>query len=119
MLIYEKNTDRDSYGYCPDHLIPSSQDCGENYGKIQDICVRVSPHALDWLSAEKQCIKEGGHLLPILTEDIQSQLELLIRGKLRSKSHFTSDKFSTGLSSSMTKFWIGGAVSCLVNLKLS
>ena len=89
---------------------PPSEECSENYEKFENMCIRVSPHALDWRSAEKQCIHEGGHLLHILTEEAQSKVEFLIRSKLRSKSHFEIDKFSTGLSSSSKEFWIGGAV---------
>ena len=78
---------------------------------IGDICVRVSPYPLSWLDAEHQCVKEGGHLLHILEEKVQMELEFLLRSKLRSKQHFTVDKWTTGLSSSAENIWIGGAVS--------
>ena len=71
----------------------------------------MSPHALSWLDAEHQCVVEGGHLLHILSEKVHKEVELLVRFKMRSKEHFSVDKWSTGLSSSMEKFWIGGSVS--------
>ena len=101
----------DSYGYCPDHLIPSSEECSENYDRVGDICIRVSPYPLSWLDAENQCVKEGGHLLHILEEKVQVELEFLLRSKLRSKPHFTVEKWTTGLSVSAENIWIGGAVS--------
>ena len=104
-------SDDESYGYCPDHIVPKSEECSENYDRVDNICIRVSPHPLNWLDAENQCVKEGGHLLHILSEQVQMDVEFLVRSKMRSKEHFTVDKWSTGLSSSMENIWIGGAVS--------
>ena len=50
-------------------------------------------------------------MLHILSEQVQMDVEILVRSKMRSKEHFTVDKWSTGLSSSMENIWIGGAVS--------
>ena len=56
-------------------------------------------------------MEEGGHLLHVLSDRVQMKVEFLVRSKLRSKEHFSVDKWTTGLSSSMEKIWIGGSVS--------
>ena len=56
-------------------------------------------------------MEEGGHLLHILSDKVQMEVEFLVRSKLRSAKHFSVDKWTTGLDSSMGNIWIGGSVS--------
>ena len=98
------------WGYCPEHLVLRPEDCAENYDKVEDNCVRVSPYPLTWSQAEEKCADEGGHLLHILSQEVQDGVEALIKAKLRLKDFFTTDKWSTGLSSDHEQYWIGGKV---------
>ena len=98
------------WGYCPEHLILRPEDCAENYDRVEDSCVRISPYPLTWSDAEDKCVEEGGHLLHILTQEVQDGVEALIKSKLRLKDFFTTDKWSTGLSSDHEQYWIGGKV---------
>ena len=99
-----------SYGFCPEHLIPEIEDCAENYDPVEDLCVRISPYPLAWQEAEDRCKSEGGHLLHILSEEVQLGVVSLIARKKAIKDFFTIDQWTTGLSSSTDKFWIGGTV---------
>ena len=85
------------WGYCPEHLVLRPEDCAENYDKVEDNCVRVSPYPLTWSQAEEKCADEGGHLLHILSQEVQDGVEALIKAKLRLKDFFTTDKWSTVL----------------------
>lgn len=39
----------DNWGYCPEHLILRPEECSENYDRVADVCVRVSPYpTLSW-----------------------------------------------------------------------
>ena len=99
-----------SWGYCPDHLVPDIDLCGENYDVVSDLCVRISPYPLSWNDAEAKCQDEGGHLLHILSQEVQTGVQELIQKKKQLKDFFEDDKWSTGLSSSNEKYWIGGMV---------
>ena len=77
---------------------------------VEDLCVRISPYPLTWDEAEDRCKSEGGHLLHILSEAVQQGVVGLIARKKAIKDFFTIDQWSTGLSSSTDKFWIGGTV---------
>ena len=99
-----------SWGYCPDHLVPDIDLCGENYDVVSDLCVRISPYPLSWNDAEAKCQDEGGHLLHILSQGVQTGVQELIQKKKQLKDFFEDDKWSTGLSSSNEKYWIGGMV---------
>ena len=77
---------------------------------VEDLCVRISPYPLTWDEAEDRCKSEGGHLLHILSEAVQQGVVSLIARKKAIKDFFTIDQWSTGLSSSTDKFWIGGTV---------
>ena len=86
------------------------EECGESYELVADSCVRVSPYPLGWAAAEAKCQEEGGHLLSITSQQLQTELDALIRQKMKLKEFFEFDKFDTGLSSSTEKFWVGGTV---------
>ena len=77
---------------------------------VEDLCVRISPYPLTWDEAEDRCKSEGGHLLHILSEAVQLGVVSLIARKKAIKDFFTIDQWTTGLSSSTDKFWIGGTV---------
>ena len=62
-------------------------------------------------SMEAKCQDEGGHLLHILSQGVQTGVQELIQKKKQLKDFFEDDKWSTGLSSSNEKYWIGGMVS--------
>ena len=100
-----------NYGYCPDHLIPKTELCGENYDLVHDLCVRISPYPLSWDDAQAKCKSEGGNLLHIINSEVQAGIQALIIKKGREKDFFEEDKWATGLSSSTDKYWIGGTVS--------
>ena len=78
---------------------------------MSDLCVRISPYPLNWNDAEAQCQEEGGHLLHITSQQVQSGIQELILKKKNLKDFFEDDKWKTGLSSSNDKYWIGGTVS--------
>ena len=99
-----------NYGFCPGHLIPENEDCGENYDVVHDLCVRISPYPLTWNDAEAKCQSEGGHLLHIMSQEVQSGIQALIRKKQNLKDFFEADKWQNGLSSLTEKYWIGGMV---------
>ena len=103
-----------SYGFCPDHLVPDIELCGENYDVVHDLCVRISPYPLNWNDAEAVCQSEGGHLLHILSQEVQDGVQALIIKKKNLKDFFEADKWQTGLSSTTEKYWIGGTVSIKV-----
>ena len=100
-----------SYGFCPDHLVPDIDLCGENYDVVHDLCVRISPYPLNWNDADAQCQEEGSHLLHITSQEVQTGIQELIIKKKQLKDFFEDDKWNTGASSSNDKYWIGGTVS--------
>ena len=73
------------WGYCPEHLVLRPEDCAENYDKVEDNCIRISPYPLTWPQAEEKCVEEGGHLLHILSQEVQDGVQTLIKSKLRNK----------------------------------
>ena len=102
--------DSDHWGYCPEHVIRRPEECSENYDRVEDVCVRISPYPLTWSEAEAKCVSEGSHLLHILSEEVQTGVEKLVKTKMKLKDFFSMDKWATGLSSEHEKYWIGGKV---------
>ena len=106
--------DSSSWGYCPDHLIDRKQECGENYERIDDICVRVSPYKLKWEDAEAKCQTEGAHLIHIMSATIQKGVEKLIKKLQITKSFFENGKWTTD---EIEAYWTGGMVSLFLYQK--
>ena len=101
-----------NWGYCPDHLIPSPGECGENYEAVGGVCVRVSAHPLPWREAQEQCREEGGTLVEIMGQELQQGLQAVIRDKTLKLRHFSlAGIWSTGLPRENEFFWTGGSVS--------
>ncbi len=48
-------TESSDWGYCPGHLYDKTEECSENYDRVEDICVRISPYRLGWEAAEEKC----------------------------------------------------------------
>ena len=96
------------WGFCPDHLYDRTEECSDNYDRLEDLCVRVSPYRLSWDNAEAKCQSEGGHLLSITSQTLQLKLMLLIKKKESTKNFFEVNKWST---KELEGYWIGGTVS--------
>ena len=88
-------------------MISKPEECSQNYDRIEDICVRVSPYKLTWDDAEAKCQDEGAHLLHIMSEEVQIGLIKLIKKKEREKSFFELNNWST---SDLEGYWTGGMV---------
>ena len=95
------------WGYCPDHLYDRTEECSENYDRLEDICIRISPYRLSWDDAEAKCQTEGAHLLSILSESVQFKLLQLLKKKESTKDFFEVNKWST---KELEGYWIGGTV---------
>ena len=100
--------DPSSWGYCPDMLISKPEECSENYDRVADVCVRISPYKLTWEDAETKCQTEGSHLLHIMSEAVQKGLVALIKKKEAVKSFFALNTWST---EELEGYWTGGMVS--------
>lgn len=100
-------TESSDWGYCPGHLYDKTEECSENYDRVEDICVRISPYRLGWEAAEEKCKTEGGHLLSILSEAIQMGVNRLLKKKESIKDFFEINKWSTG---ELDGYWTGGMV---------
>ena len=99
------------WGYCPDHLYDKTEECSENYDRLEDTCVRISPYRLSWDAAEEKCQSEGGHLLTIQSQSLQFKLLLLIKKKETIKNFFEVNKWST---KELEGYWIGGMVITII-----
>ena len=95
------------WGFCPDHLYDKTEECPDNYDRLEDLCVRISPYRLSWDAAEAKCQTEGAHLLSILSQTVQFKLMLLIKKKESTKNFFEVNKWST---KELEGYWIGGTV---------
>ena len=104
------------WGYCPDHLYDKTEECSENYDRLEDTCIRISPYRLSWDGAEEKCQAEGGHLLSIQSESLQFKLLLLIKKKESIKNFFEVNKWST---KELEGYWIGGTVIIVISKRLS
>ena len=96
------------WGFCPDHLFDRTEECSENYDRVDDICVRISPYRLKFQDAEDKCQSEGGHLLSIMSQAVQTKLNALLRKKESDKDFFEVNKWST---TELDGYWTGGHVS--------
>ena len=101
-------SDASSWGYCPESLVSKPEECSENYDRVEDICVRISPYKLTWEDAEAKCQEEGSHLLHIMSESVQTGLIKLIKSKEKVKSFFELNNWST---QDLEGYWTGGMVS--------
>ena len=89
-------------------LISKPEECSENYDRVADVCVRISPYKLTWEDAETKCQTEGSHLLHIMSEAVQKGLVALIKKKEAVKSFFALNTWST---EELEGYWTGGMVS--------
>ena len=108
--------DASSWGYCPDILISKPEECSENYDRVEDICVRISPYKLKWEDAEAKCQTEGSHLINIMSEAVQIGVIKLLKKKEAVKSFFELNNWST---QDLEGYWTGGMVSTCVVLLLT
>ena len=95
------------WGYCPTHLYDKTEECSENYDRVEDICVRVSPYRLSWEAAEAKCQTEGGHLLSVMSQSIQFGINALLKKKESIKEFFEVNTWST---TELDGYWTGGQV---------
>ena len=105
LILYLAASD---WGFCPDHLFDRTEECSENYDRVDDICVRISPYRLKFQDAEDKCQSEGGHLLSIMSQAVQTKLNALLRKKESDKDFFEVNKWST---TELDGYWTGGHVS--------
>ena len=104
VLSCEASTD---WGYCGDHLYNKTEECSDNYDRLGDLCVRISPYRLSWEAAEEKCQEEGGHLVSITSEALQFKLLLLIKNKEATKEFFQLNQWTT---KELEGYWTGGMV---------
>ena len=110
-----KFSESSDWGYCPDHLYDKTEECSENYDRVENVCVRISPYRLKWDEAEAKCQTEGSHLLSILSESIQLGVNRLLKKKESIKEFFEINKFTT---TELDGYWTGGTVSLNLNYLL-
>ena len=110
-----KISESSDWGYCPDHLYDKTEECSENYDRVENVCVRISPYRLKWDEAEAKCQTEGSHLLSILSESIQLGVNRLLKKKESIKEFFEINKFTT---TELDGYWTGGTVSLNLNCLL-
>ena len=92
-------------------MYDKTEECSENYDRVEDICVRISPYRLKWDEAEAKCQTEGGHLVSIMSEAIQYGINKLIKKKESIKDFFEINKWST---SELDGYWTGGQVVYII-----
>ena len=84
-----------------------SEECGENYDRVEDLCIRISPYKLNWDDAQAKCESEGGHLVSLTSEAQQIALNKLIKNKENSKKIFEAGSWTT---EEIEGYWTGGMV---------
>ena len=88
-------------------MYDKSEECSENYDRVDDICVRVSPYRLTWDAAQEKCQTEGAQLLSIMSKDVQFGLMALLKKKESTKEFFEINTWST---TELDGYWTGGQV---------
>lgn len=114
ILIIINITGSTTWGFCPSSVVTEFRECPENYDKVEDFCIRVSPFALSWSDARKKCKSEGSDLVYIMNENVQMGINNLIKSKQKYKKFFQPKKWTT---KSQNQYWIGGIVSIVLIFK--
>ena len=92
------------YGYCTERFgVSAGDECGLNYKRIADKCLRVSPYAETFDEAVAMCKKEGSNLLKIPNVEIITELKEYINILSKTKVYY-EPKYSPDVSS----YWVGG-----------